>query len=112
MEQALEALEHWQLNGYIDPHTLAKETIAAIAALKEAIKQAGEPVAFYVLDNGDLMPLYPNLLTIPKEREVKHAPEGESYRSDVYREGYDEGWNDCRKSMLVAMSTSHQGDKP
>ena len=40
MEMALKALERWQENVYINPHTLAKETISAIAALDEAIKQA------------------------------------------------------------------------
>jgi len=40
MEMALKALERWQENVYINPHTLAKETISAIAAIKEAIKQA------------------------------------------------------------------------
>ncbi len=49
-----------------------------------------------------LGPLYTSAPTIPAEREIRYAPDYDYYRVDVYHEGYDEGWNACRKSMLSA----------
>jgi len=121
MEMALEALQQRRYSG---SNSLNER---AIAALKEAIKQQGKPVAWIGYDgeggevvatreygiNGrdalskrgfDMQPLHTSAPTIPEEKESK-AP----YET-LYDTAYIHGWNECRKAMLSA-AIEHKGEK-
>ena len=78
------------------------------------IKLPGKPVAFYVLDNGDLMPLYPPAQAIPEGWRL--VPEEPTDRMLGAAWNCAKDGTHCTHGMIyeamLAAAPSYQGDKP